>query len=60
MKVKTDLKAGNVYDTISAEAKDVYNNVASYLRNVEQTLEGDAQLVAQKANQVWSCITGAF
>jgi hypothetical protein len=60
VKVRTDFKAGNVYDTISAEARDVYGSVTSYLRNAEQTLEGDAQMAAQKTRQVWSCITGAF
>lgn len=60
MKVRTDIKAGNIFDTISAEARDVYNNVSNYLHTAEQTLEGDAKMAAQKAKQVWSCVTGAF
>jgi len=60
VKVKTALKAGNVYDTLSAQAKDVYGDLAGYLQGIEQTIEGNADQITQKANQLWSCITSTF
>jgi len=60
VKVKTELKAGTVYDTLSAQAKDVYGDLAGYLQGVEQSIGSSADQVTQKANQLWSCINSTF
>lgn len=60
MKVKTDIKAGNIFDDISSEAQSLYSNVAGYINSAVQDAEGEGKLVAQKAEQLWGCISSVL
>ncbi len=59
MKVRTDLQAGSIFDNLPQEAQQTFQMVGTFLTTASQSLTGAARDAVEKAESVWSCLTGA-
>jgi hypothetical protein len=59
MKVKTDLRAGNLMDELSTEANQVYDSVQTWLNQQGNQLTNYTDAQITRAKNLWNCVLNA-